>query len=274
RQLDQLHPRLWPDERTPGATGTIEVPVEQLDLATVIEISQALSGEVVLERLIDRLMRAALAHAGADRCLLICPRRDELLIFAEATAQGDKVAVHVRERDASSAVMLPESLVRYTLRTGETVVLDDASSQNPFSTDPYIGECRARSILCLPLINQGRFVGILYFENNLTPQIFTPSRLTVLKVLATQAAIALENIGLYRALADREAMIRRLVDANIIGTFVWKVAGSNFDANDVLIVEANEAFLNMVGYERADIAAGRLSRSALSLPEWRDRHAS
>src|SRR5262249_42445041 len=213
-------------------------------------------------------------HAGADRCLLICPRSDELLIFADAAAQGDEVAVHVRERDASSAVTLAESIIRYTLRTGETVVLDDASSQNPFSNDPYIVKSRTRSILCLPMINQGRFVGILYFENNLIPQVFTPSRLTVLKVLATQAAISLENIGLYRALADREAKIRRLVDANIIGTFVWKVAGSNFDANDVLVVEANDAFLNMVGYERADIAAGRLSRSALSLPEWRDRDAS
>jgi PAS domain S-box-containing protein len=98
----------------------------------------------------------------------------------------------------------------------------------------------------------------------------------VLKVLATQGAISLENIGLYRALADREAKVRHLVDANIIGTFIWKVAGPHSDAyaNDVLIVEANDAFLNMVGYDRADIAAGRLSRSALSLPEWRDRDAS
>ena len=73
------------------------------------------------------------------------------------------------------------------------MVLDDASSQNPFSADPYIVQRRARSILCLPLINQGKFVGILYFENNLAPQVFTPDRLTVLKVLASQAAISLEN---------------------------------------------------------------------------------
>ena len=67
---------------------------------------------------------------------------------------------------------LPESLVRYILRTGETVVLDDASSQNSFSADPYIVQRRARSILCLPMINQGKLVGILYFENNLAPQRF------------------------------------------------------------------------------------------------------
>ena len=271
---DQREPRLRLDEAVSPA-GTIAPRAERLDIATVIQISQALSGEVVLEKLVDRLMRVAIKHAGADRGLLICPRTDELLIYAEATAHGEDVAIHVRERDASGAGTLPESLVRYILRTGETVVLDDASSQNSFSADPYIVQRRARSILCLPMINQGRFVGILYFENNLAPQVFTPDRLTVLKVLATQGAISLENVGLYRALADREAKVRRLIDANIIGTFIWKVADphSNAHASDVLIVEANDAFLNMVGYDRADIVAGLLSRSALSLPEWRDRDA-
>src|SRR5262249_36781781 len=130
RQLDQLHPGLRQDERAPGPMGTIEVPVERLDIATVIQISQALSGEVGLEKLIDRLMHAAIKHAGADRGVLICPRSDELLIYAETTAQGQDVATDVRERDASGADILPESLVRHILRTGETVVLDDASSTN------------------------------------------------------------------------------------------------------------------------------------------------
>ena len=263
RQLDQLHPRLRPDERERGPTGTIEAPVEQLDIATVIQISQALSGEVVLETLVDKLMRVAIKHAGADRGLLICPRSDKILIYAEATAHGEDLAVHVRERDVSGAGTLPESLVRYILRTGETVVLDDASSQNSFSADPYIVQRRARSILCLPMINQGRFVGILYFENNLTPQVYTPDRLTVLKVLATQAAISLENMGLYRALADREAKIRRLVDANIIGIFVADLEGR--------VVEANDAFLRIIGYDREDLVSGRVRWNELTPPEWRER---
>jgi len=185
------------------------------------------------------------------------------LIYAEATAHGEDLAVHVRERDVSGAGTLPESLVRYILRTGETVVLDDASSQNSFSADPYIVQRRARSILCLPMINQGRFVGILYFENNLTPQVYTPDRLTVLKVLATQAAISLENIGLYRAVAEREAKIRRLFDANIIGIFVTDHKGQ--------VVEANDAFLHLVGYDREDLVSGRVRRSELNPPEWRER---
>ncbi|HJZ68546.1 MAG TPA: PAS domain S-box protein, partial [Blastocatellia bacterium] len=263
RQLDQLHPKLRQNERAPGPTGTIEVPVEQLDIATVIQISQALSGEVVLEKLIDKLLRVAIKHAGADRGLLICPRSDELFIYAEATAHGEDAAVHVREHDASGAGTLPESLVRYTLRTGETVVLDDASAQNSFSADPYIVQRRARSILCLPMINQGRFIGTLYFENNLTTQVFTPDRLTVLKVLATQGAISLENVGLYRALANREAKIRRLVDANVLGICIWNLEGA--------IVEANEAFLHLLQYSREDVVTGRLRWTDLTPAEWREQ---
>src|SRR5262252_3051714 len=263
RQLDELHPRLSQDRRTPGPSGTIEAPVAHLDLATVIGASQALSGEMVLEKLMDRLMRAAIEHAGAERGLLVSPQSEELRIDAEAIARGQDVAVHVRECSARGAVALPESLIRYTIRTQETVILDDASTQSPFSADPYIVQGRGRSILCLPLINQGKLIGILYLENNLTPRVFTPERVTVLKVLASQAAISLENTRLYGDLADREAKIRRLVDANIIGIFVGDLEGR--------VVEANDAFLRIIGYEREDLVSGRVRRNELTPPEWRER---
>src|SRR5260370_28420967 len=93
----------------------------------------------------------------------------------------------------------------------DTVMLDVSSSQNPFSADPYIVQRSARSILSLPLINQGKLIGILYLENNLAPRVFTPDRITVLKVLASQAAISLENSRLYRDLEDRERSRGRLI---------------------------------------------------------------
>src|SRR5262249_12298367 len=130
RQLEQLHAWLRQDERAPGPTGTIEASVEQLDLATVIKVSQAVSGEMVLEKLIDRLMCAAIEHAGAERGLLITARSEELQIDAEATTRGADVIVQLRD-GAHTAAMLPEALVRYAMRTQETVILDDASSQNP-----------------------------------------------------------------------------------------------------------------------------------------------
>ena len=95
-------------------------------------------------------------------------------------------------------------------------------TQSPFAAIPTSVERHARSILCLPLINQGKLIGALYLENNLAPACFAPARIAVLKLLASQAAISLENTRLYRDLAEREAKIRRLVDANIIGIFIWK----------------------------------------------------
>ena len=119
RQLDQLYPHLREDEPASGPTSTIAAPVEHLDLATVIKVSQAVSGEIVLEKLIDTLMRTAIEHAGAERGLLIVPRGDELQIEAEATTKGEDVAVHLRD-GVRRASTLPESLVRYVMRTQET----------------------------------------------------------------------------------------------------------------------------------------------------------
>ena len=263
RQLEEMYPHLRREEAAPGPTSTIATPVEHLDLATVINVSRAVSSEIVLEKLIHTLMRTAIEQAGAERGLLILPRGDELHIQAEATTSGEDVTVDLRSAAADSTAALPESVVRYVMRTQETVILDDASSQNPFSADHYMVQRRPRSILTLPLINQGKLISILYLENNLTPRVFTPDRITVLKVLASQAAISLENTRLYRDLEDRERRIRRLVDANILGIFIWNLEGA--------IVEANEAFLHMLQYGREDVASGRVRSIDLTPLEWRER---
>jgi PAS domain S-box-containing protein len=262
RQLDELYPHLRPQEPLPGPTSTIGASVENLDVATVIKVSQAVSGEMVLEKLIDTLMRIAIEHAGAERGLLILPRGDELRIAAEATTSGDTVLVCAREASVT-ADALPESLVHYVLRTQEKVILDDATTKSPFSTDPYITRHSARSVLCLPLLNQAKLIGVLYLENNLAPRVFAPARIAMLEVLASEAAISLENARLYRDLAEREARIRRLVDANIIGIFIWDFEGR--------ILEANDAFLRMVGYDSEDLVSGRLRWTDLTPPEWLDR---
>src|SRR4029077_15228192 len=133
-QLDHLHPHLKEERRTPGPASTIMAPVELLDLATVIKVPQAVSGEMVLEKLIDCLMRAAIEHAGAERGLLILPRGNELQIQAEATASGGDVSVHLRGAAENSATF-PQSIVRYVMRTQENVILENASYGNPFSAD-------------------------------------------------------------------------------------------------------------------------------------------
>jgi PAS domain S-box-containing protein len=261
RQLDELYPHLRKEETAPAPTSTIGASVERLDLATVVKVSQAVSGEIVLEKLIDTLMRSAIEHAGAERGVLILPLGVEQRIEAEATIEGDTVIVRLREAPVTEAAT-PESIVHYVTRTQESVILDDASAQNPFSADPYIAQHGVRSMLCLPLINQAKLIGVLYLENNLTSHVFTPSRIAVLKLLASQAAISLENTRLYRDLEEREVKIRRLVEANIIGIFMWNLEGNIFEAND--------AFLQMVKYSRGDLLSGRLRWTDLTPPEWRD----
>jgi PAS domain S-box-containing protein len=220
------------------------------------------SGEMVLEKLIDTLMRTAIEHAGAERGLLILPQGAELRVEAEATTSGDTVTMHLRGASTVGAA-LADSIVHYVVRTHEIVILDDASAPNPFSGDTYIRRHHARSILCLPLINQAKLIAVLYLENNLTPHVFTPTRIAVLKLLASQAAISLENTRLYRDLAEREAKIRRLVDANIIGIFMFNLEGE--------IIEANEAFFQMLRFSREDLISGGVHWTELTPAEWRDR---
>jgi PAS domain S-box-containing protein len=162
-----------------------------------------------------------------------------------------------------TAAVLPEAVLRYVLRTRESVILDDAVAQPTFAADPYLRQHRTRSVLCLPLMTQAKLIGVLYLENNLTSRVFVPARHAVLKLLASQAAIALESAHLYRDLEQREAKIRRLVDANIIGIYFWNIEGR--------ITEANDTFLRMVGYDRDDLVSGRMRWTDLTPPELRER---
>ncbi len=222
KQFDHLYPHLKEERSTPNATNTIVAPNELLDLATVIKVSQAASGEILLEKLIDKLMRSAVELAGAERGLLIFPRDVELQIEAEAVTSGDVVSVNPRGA-STVAAELPESLVRFVMRTEENVILDDALSGNSFSADPYIVQHRVRSILCLPLINQARLIGVLYLENNLTPHVFNPTRIAVLELLASQAAISLENASLYSDLQRSEAFLAQGQTLSHTGSFGWSV---------------------------------------------------
>src|SRR5208337_4824851 len=199
RQLEEMYSRLRMEEPAPGPTTTIGAPVERLDLATVIKVSQAVSGEIVLEKLIDTLMRTAIEQAGAERGLLVLSHAADPRIAAEATTGGDTVLVEIRDAPVTTSV-LPETVLHYVLRTRESVILDDAATQPSFAADPYIRQRQARSILCLPLVNQAKLIGVLYLENNLAPRAFAPARIAVLKLLASQAAISLENTRLYRDL--------------------------------------------------------------------------
>src|SRR5262249_10708647 len=273
RQLDQLYPQLREEEPLPGPTSTIGAPVAQLDLATVIKVSHAVSGEILLEKLIDTLMRTAIEYAGAERGLLMLPRGAEPRIEAEATTSGDTVTVRLREASVA-ATALPESVLHYVVRTQESVILDDASAPNQFSTDEYIFQKHARSVLCLPLVKQARLIGVLYLENHLTSHVFTPARIAVLQLLASQAAISLENALLYTEVREAEEKVRRTEQelrcvVDTVPAFPWTTLPDG--TNDFW----NQGWLDYTGLSAADtqdsgwIAAFHLEDLASYQDKWR-----
>jgi predicted ATPase/signal transduction histidine kinase/CheY-like chemotaxis protein len=212
QQLDECFPPLLPDLSFVSSSSTIPPQIQHLDLTTVIKVSQAVSSEIVPEQLIDTIIRTSVEHAGAQRGLLIVPHRGAHRLEAEATTDGDAIVVRFHRANIS-ATDLPDSLLRYVVRTRESVILDDALARSPFSVDQYVRNNRVRSVLCLPLIKQAALVGVLYLENNLTPRAFTPARSAVLKLIASQAAISLENARLYTELKQENAERRRAEDA-------------------------------------------------------------
>lgn len=264
RELDRRFPHLKPDDAATAPTGTITAPVENLDLATVITLSQAMSGEMILEKLLDTLMRRAIEHAGAERAVLILPRGAEPRIAAEAATRERTVVVDLRD-EPMRGDGLPLTVLHYVLRSHEAVILDDTAAQGPFSTDPYLQARHVRSLLCLPLAHRTEITGALYLENSLASGVFAPARAAVLKLIACQAATAIENARLYRGLAEREARIRRLVDHNIVGIAIWHADGRILDIND--------AFLRIVGYDREEMISGAVRWTDLTPPEWHARDA-
>jgi PAS domain S-box-containing protein len=211
KQLDARYPQLHEERLPTSTTATIDTSAGQLDVETIIKASQALSSEMVLPKLIEKLMRIAVEHAGAERGLLILLRGDEPQIEAEATTGHGRVEVTVRRTEVTPS-HLPLSALHYVIRTRERVVLDDASIRNLYSEDQYVREKLPRSVLFLAIVKQTKLIGALYLENNLTSRAFTSDRVAVLEMLASQAAISLENASLYSELRESEKSVRLIVD--------------------------------------------------------------
>ena len=204
-QIDHRHPRLL-QPRSLGAIATSTIRSEQLDLLSVTKASQTISGEIVLDKLLRTLLEVVLEQGGAQRGCLLLPRDRALFIEGEAAIEGGAMATRILEsRPLSSCSAVPASIVNYVMRTKERVILDDAALASKYASDPYIARVRPRSLLCLPILRQGEVVGLLYLENDLAAGAFTDARLGALELLASQAALAIDNARLYR---DAQEAIR------------------------------------------------------------------
>ncbi len=172
-----------------------------LDLATVMKASQAISGEIHLEELLLTLMKVVMENAGAEKGALILPspimsgKEEVNLLIAAQCIEAQECCLP--STTIASTNKLPINIINYVWHTSETVVLNDATAQTTFAADPYIMQWQPQSVLCTPIINQGKLIGILYLENNLAQGAFSSNRLAVLRLLTSQAAISLENARLY-----------------------------------------------------------------------------
>jgi len=271
KQLDARYPHLQTQQSTLAPTEPWG-KVAQLDLLSVAKATQAISGRIVLDELADTLMRIVIDNVGAQSGYLLLVRQDRLSLVAETHVAQQDVRVQLRREPGLPASALPESILNHVRRTQEKVLLTDATTQNPFADDPYFTRQQPKSLFCLPIIRQATLTGLLYLENNLVTHAFTPDRVAAMELLASQAAISLENAQLYddlqqenrerkrakEALREREARIRRLVDSNIIGIAFSDLHGG--------VVDANEAFLQILGYSRQDLLSGKVR--ALTAPEY------
>ncbi|NEP83280.1 MAG: GAF domain-containing protein, partial [Okeania sp. SIO3B3] len=177
-----------------------------LDLSTVLKAYQTLSGEVKLENLLSTLIRLMMENAGAQKCALILLKEQQLILEAITHVVDPQQYLQNFERPVipvSATQELPQTLINYVWRTQKFQVLDDATTETTWVNDPYLKRKQPQSILCTPIANQGKLIGIIYLENNLIKGAFTSERIQLLEMITTQAAISLENALLYDTLEQK-----------------------------------------------------------------------
>ncbi|MBV9387207.1 MAG: AAA family ATPase [Chroococcidiopsidaceae cyanobacterium CP_BM_ER_R8_30] len=176
-----------------------------LDLAALIKASQAISSEIVLDKLLSSLIKVLLEDAGAQKGFLLLKVEGQLQIEASGEVNSKSVTVL---QSLPINQHLPESIINYVFRTYDSVVLNHAVQNGDFVNDPYIQRYQSKSILCVPVIHKGKLSGIVYLENNLATNAFTSDHIETVKVLSTQAAISIENARLYSEITKREQALR------------------------------------------------------------------
>lgn len=173
------------------------------DWASIVKIAQILSSEMNYERLVMKMMQIVMENAGAQRALFLAQEGLELKVEAVGEMDGAKINVQVLSDDAMRQPDFSLGIINYVLRTEDSVVIEQAATDRLFANDPYIIARQPVSLLCLPVLTQKKVIGVLYFENNLMKGAFTPERIEILQVIASQAAISLENIILYRQMEEK-----------------------------------------------------------------------
>ena len=201
--LETRYSRFFAQTTFLKGTQTDSIP-HMLDMGSIIKASQTLSQEVVLERLLEKMMQIVMENAGADRSVLLLVEGEQWLVQAETVVNHPPNLLQAKPLD-TCADLMATAVIYYVRQTQENIVLEDASQSELFRHDAYIAGQQPKSILCLPIQYQGQLKGILYLENNLSSGVFTENRIELLNVLLAQTAISLENARLYGDLTEEIA---------------------------------------------------------------------
>lgn len=212
---------------------------EFLDLAAVIKATEAISSELVFDKLLDRLLQILLENAGAQTGCIVLNREGKLFVEVANPVPDISGAIALTE-----SKNVPVTVLQYIARTQESLVIANATADEICATDPYVLKHRPKSILCSPIVRQGKFIGLVYLENNLVAAAFTSERLEVVKILMGQAAIALENTRLYQTLQQSEIKFRAFVEN--VNDLIYSVN------KDAIFTYLSPQFKDMWGYEVAD----------------------
>ncbi|MCV6611396.1 MAG: AAA family ATPase [Amphritea sp.] len=215
-----------------------ELSNQHLDTISIIRSSQAISDEIVLEKLLGRLMRLALENAGAQRAILILKQTNGL--YVEAETELEQTPRFFEKQPLDSSQLLPVSVVHYVARTKDTVVLSNAHSHDMFMQDGYLRQHKPRSLLCMPILYHSELTAILYLENNESRNVFDRARMETLQILSAQAAISIENAKLYSSLEQSEHEYRSLFENSVEAIFRASAQGH--------FISANPALAELLGY--------------------------
>jgi predicted ATPase/signal transduction histidine kinase len=189
---------------------TSKTTTSVFDLSGIIKASQAISSEIELEKLLSHLMEVILENAGAEKSVLLLLKDKKL--FVEVTANSNskqKTQINVFQHAFEDTQEVPSNIINYVKNTLEVLVIDDANTQPRWVADIYIQRQQPKSILCMPILNQSKLVGILYLENRPTIGAFTTDRVELLNLLVSQAAISLENARLYKQAQDNAQQLEK-----------------------------------------------------------------
>ncbi|MEG3974482.1 AAA family ATPase [Microcoleus sp. herbarium8] len=283
RQLEQYYGNLFPEtvESRIGATVTTSTSshANLLDLATVIKSSGAIYSEIVLEKLLKKLLQIILENAGAQKGCILLERDGQLFVEVSDTNRMTS-ATFQESMLLENSLDVPISLVKYVGITQQPLVLSDASQEIRYQSDSYIQNCQPKSILCAPILYQTKLIGVVYLENNLATGAFTRDRLELLQLLTSQAAIAIENARIYaqeqhksRQLAEsleslqqsqveivqKEQEYRSIFEAIADGL-------SLIDLETGKVIAVNPAFCQIFGYSEQEFL--QLNPSDYILPEY------